>query len=142
MQATPNTILALDVGDRRIGAALANSIARLAQPLTTLEQSEHIMEDLQRLVRQERVDIIVVGLPRGLEGQTTAQTRVVQAFAKQLQSALGLPIVWQDEALTSVQAEAELADRHKAAAKADIDALAATYILEDYLKDHTEAANV
>lgn len=142
MQATPNTILALDVGGRRIGVALASSAARLARPLTTLERTDHILEDIRSLVQKEAVETIVVGLPRGMEGQATAQTRAVQAFAAGLEATLGVRVMWQDEALTSVQAEVELARRRNPTTKADVDALAATYILEDFLKDHAGLTNV
>jgi putative holliday junction resolvase len=142
MQTTPSTILALDVGERRIGVALANTTARLARPLTTLDNSDHIIEDILNLVEQEGVQTIVVGLPRGLDGQTTAQTKTVEAFVKKLQTQVDLPFHWQDEALTSVQAEAELSHRNKVTNKADIDALAATLILEDFLQDHVGAQHV
>lgn len=136
MAINPSTILALDVGTRRIGVAMASAAARLAQPLVTLEQNDHTLKRLQELVHNERAEAIVVGLPRGLDGQHTDQTASVEAFAADLQQALGVPLHWQDEAVTSRQAEEELRARGKPYAKGDIDALAATYILEDYLRDH------
>jgi putative Holliday junction resolvase len=142
MQATPKTILALDVGERRIGVAVAGSEARLARPLTTLLHTAQFFDELARVVKQEDVGMVVVGLPRGLEGQTTAQTVTVQSFAKEVENRIGLPVYLQDEALTSVQAEAELKQRRKPSVKADIDALAATLILEDYLQEHSEATHV
>ena len=78
----------------------------------------------------------MIGLPRGLDGQETAQTMTVRAFGTMLGKALKLPVHWQDEALTSVQAASELEQRGKAYRKADIDSLAAVYILEDYLHEH------
>jgi putative Holliday junction resolvase len=81
---------------------------------------------------------LVIGLPRGLDGQETAQTRAVREFAEQLKPAVQLPYYWQDEAVTSRQAEEELKSRGKPYQKGDIDALSATYILEDFLRDHPE----
>lgn len=126
-------ILALDVGDKRIGVAIASPIAKLARPHSVLLQDDHIWENLQNLVSNENVGVIVVGLPRSLRGEDTAQTRSAREFAAALSEKLGLLVTLQDEALTSRQAEAELRAGGKHFAKGDIDALAATYILEDYL---------
>jgi putative Holliday junction resolvase len=92
-------------------------------------------EALRKLCEREGVVEIVIGLPRGLEGQDTAQTAVARSAGMELARQLDLPTSWQDEALTSAQAEAELKSRGKPYAKGDIDALAATYILEDYLRE-------
>ncbi|HEU4914648.1 MAG TPA: Holliday junction resolvase RuvX [Candidatus Saccharimonadales bacterium] len=133
-----DAILALDVGAKRIGVATANAVARIAHPLTTLEHTPDIFQRLQALVRQEQAAVLVIGLPRGMQGQETDQTRIVRAFGAEAGKTIGLPIHWQDEAVTSRKAEAELAGRGKPFAKGDIDALAATYILEDFLNDHPE----
>ena len=135
-QTQTSTIVALDVGSKRIGVAIASLAARLPRPLTTLEHGPKLWRELQELVAAEHVRLLVVGLPRGLSGQSTPQTAEVEAFAAQLQQAVGLPMHWQDEAVTSRQAEAELQERGKPYVKGDIDALSATYILEDYLKEH------
>ncbi len=76
---------------------------------------------------------IVIGLPRNMDGQDTSQTTAVRAFSNRLKDELGIPITWQDEAATSAKAIDELNARGKPFVKEDIDALAATYILEDYL---------
>lgn len=133
MVQTPRSVLALDVGEARVGVALASLIARLPQPLATLKRGEGFWSDLQKIIEEEAVGELVVGLPRNLSGQNTAQTATVQAFAEELKQKVNLPIHFQDEAVTSQQAEAELEGRHKPYSKGDIDALAATYILEDYL---------
>jgi putative Holliday junction resolvase len=128
------SILALDVGDRRIGLALAHPVARLASPLITLDNSSDVWERLLQVIQQQDVTQLVVGLPRNLQGDDTAQTKRVRQFVEELQAHIQLPVVLQDEALTSRKAEQELAARGKAHTKSDIDALAATYILEDYLR--------
>jgi putative Holliday junction resolvase len=129
-----STVLALDVGEKRIGVALASLQARLAHPLKTLHRSKDSFEQIQALVDEHGARTVVVGLPRGLSGQTTAQTRSVEEFKAELQRVLTVPAHWQDEAVTSAQAEEELRSRGKPYKKEDIDALAATYILEDYLR--------
>lgn len=131
-QVTGN-ILALDVGQKRIGVALAHHIARLPRPLQTLNNDDAVWQALKEIIAAEEVAEIVVGLPRNLSGNDTAQTAYATDFADKLQQAVQLPIHFQDEALTSVQAEQELAARGRQFAKGDIDALAAVYILEDFL---------
>jgi putative Holliday junction resolvase len=141
MQAIPKVILALDVGEKRIGVARARSDVRLASPLLTLPNDENIWQNLTDLLQEQAAVTLVVGLPRGLEGQSTAQTRSVEAFVQELRQHVSAEIRFQDEAVTSAQAEAELNARGKPYAKGDVDALAATYILEDYLNS-PEVQNV
>jgi len=138
MQNATTTILAFDVGKRRIGVAIADSIARLARPLKTISNSKQVIETLQTLIAEQTAESVVVGVPRGLEGQDTQQTVETKAFIDGLRGKLTIPVYEQDEAVTSVQAEAELATRQPAYNKGDIDALAATYILEDFLRTGTE----
>jgi len=139
MLSSNSSILALDVGAQRIGVASANAVARLAHPLTTLQHTETIMADIQKLIDQEDAAILVVGWPRGMSGQTTDQTRTIEAFTEELKKILSIPVYSQDEAVTSHKAEEELRQRGKPFEKGDIDALAATYILEDFLNEHPEA---
>lgn len=138
MLSSHNSIISLDVGGQRIGVAAANAVARIARPLTTLTHDEQIMETLQRLCATEDAAAIVVGLPRNLSGEHTDQTRIVEDFVLDMKQLINLPVYWQDEAVTSRKAEEELKARRKPYAKGDIDALAATYILEDFLRDHPE----
>lgn len=135
MEANSRNILALDVGERRIGVALANTLSRMPSPFTTIKVSEHVVIDIKRLTTENEVSLVVVGLPRNLNGEDTKQTHFVRLFAKKLQTA-GINTVWQDEALTSVKAKQELSQRKKPYNKSAVDALAATYILEDYLCDN------
>ncbi len=125
-----SSIVALDVGERRIGVAVANDIARLPSPHGVLQNNVAVWDEIRSLMKEVSADVLVVGLPRNLSGDDTAQTMYVRNF---VQLAPDLAVVFQDEALTSKKAEAELIARGKPYAKGDIDALAATYILEDYL---------
>lgn len=138
MLSSNNSILSLDVGGSRIGVAAANVVARIARPLTTLTNDDDFVTQLQQRIDQESAAVLVVGLPRGLDGQHTEQTRIVESFVAQLKNHIALPVYWQDEAVTSRKAEAELKQRGGSYSKGDIDALAATYILEDFLRDHPE----
>ncbi len=138
MPAIPSNILALDVGAKRVGVAIASLEARLPRPLTTLVRDDGFVSRLKALVETEHVSRLVVGLPRGLEGQATEQTAATESFITELKRQFELPIVMQDEALTSKIAEAELQARGKDYEKGEIDALAATYILDDFLKAERE----
>lgn len=136
MAATPSSILGLDVGERRVGIATVSLASRLPRPLTTLVRDDNFYTALQAIIKAENASLLVVGLPRNLAGRHTAQTQAAEAFAAELGRRYGLPIRLQDEAVTSKQAEAELQARGKPYQRSDIDALAATYILEDFLADN------
>ncbi len=132
----PNArIVSLDVGAKRIGMASANVVARLATPMETLAVSESVIEDIKKILARETACQLVIGLPRGMQGQETQQTEAIKLFADQLAKRITVPISFQDETLTSVKSETELAKKGSYA-KGDVDALAATYILEDYLSTH------
>lgn len=141
MPSNPSNLLALDVGTVRIGVALASSVVRLAHPLITLPSDKNFTESLLQIIKDEAVGTLIVGLPRGLDGQETSQTELVRQFTTVMQSKVNLPVYFQDEALTSQKAKQELEARGKPYQKHQVDALAATYILEDYLKDN-EVTNV
>ncbi len=131
-----SSLLALDVGSRRIGVAVAGLETRLPRPLTTIKVDGHELEQIERLIKDHQAKVLVVGLPRNLSGEETAQTQSVKEFADKL-SGLGPELVMQDEALTSHQAETELNQRKRRYQKEDVDALAATYLAEDYLREHS-----
>lgn len=129
-----STIIALDIGEKRIGVATADGSAPFPAPLTTLETSGTLLADFHELIRRHKVAAIVIGLPRNQSGETTQQTSRVQKIASLLQIPEEIPVYWQDESLTSVNAEEELERRKKPYTKADVDALAATYILNDFIQ--------
>lgn len=137
MQIPEGTIIALDIGERRVGVAEAHSIARIAHPLKTLAHTVTIFDDIAEIVAKHDVVAVVAGLPRGMNGQNTAQTHYVENFVFDLKKRIDVPIYWQDEALTSRKAEAELEARKKSYTKDDVDMLAATYILDDFLQQGT-----
>ncbi|HET8671889.1 MAG TPA: Holliday junction resolvase RuvX [Candidatus Saccharimonadales bacterium] len=133
-----SSILALDMGEQRIGLAIANVVARLPNPFRTIPNNEQTMKALLQIIQEEGVAILVVGRPRGLNGQETDQTRICDSFTEELRTQLPVPVYAQDEAVTSKKAEAELKSRGRPYVKGDIDALAASYILEDFLQEHQE----
>lgn len=127
--------LALDVGAARIGAAVGDSAVRIAVPMGAIEVDGTELQQIARLVVDEKIDTIVVGYPRNQSGQPTAQTAYVERFAAQLTD-MASQLVFQDESLTSVLAEQQLQAQKRPYTKGDIDAQAAALILQDYLEVH------
>lgn len=136
MTTNKETLLGLDIGERRIGVAVGDSIGRLATPLTTIDVDGLELVRLQRLLLEQGATSLVVGLPRNMSGEETQQSEAVRRFVTRRLTAFELSLSYQDESLTSVKAEQELASRKKPYQKGDIDALAATFILEDYMEAH------
>jgi UPF0755 protein len=126
-------ILALDVGEKRIGVAWGDSEVKIPTPLTTVDVKAGVFDVIKNLAQQLPATLIVVGLPRGQSGQTTRQSDFSRAFAKTLSNYVKMPILFQDESLTSVVAENRLKKRGKKYQKADIDKEAAAVILGDFL---------
>lgn len=125
------TVLAFDVGSRRIGVAAARAGLKIASPLMTIPVDGDEMEIIGKLIQSEQAHICVVGLPRNQSGAETPQSEFTKQFAHKIEK-LGVKVVFQDESLTSVRARDELDGTNYT--KGDIDKLAATYILQDYLE--------
>lgn len=136
MTLVKHTLLGLDVGERRIGVALADTVGKIASPLTTLIVDGTELLRLQALLLEHKITDIIIGLPRNQRGEETAQSQLIRQFAKQRLEALRLPISFQDESVTSVVAEQRLQHRKKSYDKAAIDAEAAAIILQDYIEVH------
>lgn len=131
-------ILALDVGDKRIGVARANSLAKIAQSLTTISRDGGEFNKLIKILDEEEIKLIIIGRPRNMQGEETQQTIKVEKFVNSLKdSGINIATYYQDESLTSVNAEAELDRSKKNYSKADIDMEAARIILQDYLDGTT-----
>lgn len=133
MTKTKETFLSLDVGEKRIGVARADSDTLIAFPVTTVEVDGSEYEQINKLVSDAQPLALVIGYPRNQQGEATAQTRYVEEFVKRLDDC-GAPVVFQDESLTSVLAEQYLQQTKKPYTKADIDARAAAIILTDYME--------
>jgi putative pre-16S rRNA nuclease len=118
--------LALDVGDRRIGVAVGDDAHGLVRPLRTVSRRSIVKDlaELKRVASDEKVDALVIGLPLTLRGEEGHQAERVRRFATAAEE-LGLPVQLYDERHTSTEAELRGAK--------DIDAGAATILLEDFL---------
>jgi putative holliday junction resolvase len=134
-------LLGVDLGGRRIGLAISDASGVLARPLDVIEASGpaqllRVVEAVRRVSAEEDgLDVVVVGLPRRLDGTPNEQTAAVTAFVEALGARIEQPIVLQDERLSSVEAESRLArrDRDWRSRKKRLDAAAAAVILQDYL---------
>ena len=139
-------VVGVDVGARRIGLAVSDPTATLARPfgcvtVAALDATAvaRVGAEVDRLrAEEDGVAALVVGLPRRLDGQPNDMTAKVQAFADSLGRACALPVVLQDERLSSHEAETLLAKRIKdwRERKRALDAAAAAVILQDYLDAH------
>ncbi len=135
--------LGIDYGDRRIGLAVSDASATLARPLRVVAPRGSLRERAAAVAGEVAVvaaepdglAVVVLGVPRALAGAAHRQTERVLAFADALRAVTGVPLVLQDERLTSVEAESRLAVRERdwRKRKARLDAAAAAVILQDYL---------
>ncbi|MEO6109767.1 MAG: Holliday junction resolvase RuvX [Candidatus Saccharimonadales bacterium] len=129
------SIVCLDVGEKRIGVAVADTGVRIAIAFDTVLVDGTEIETIAKIIDQEGADTLVIGYPRNQLGESTAQTSFVELFAQKLEDFVPT-MVFQDESLTSVLAEEQLKAHKKPYTKGDIDAQAAAIILQDYLESN------
>lgn len=127
------------MGERRIGVAVSDPLGWTAQPVRTVEQRRGeaaALAELAALCRELGVERIVVGLPRTLRGEIGPQALRVQGFARRLGEATGLPVVFEDERLTTVEAERAMleGDLSRRRRRRSLDRTAAALILQSYLE--------
>lgn len=132
-------LLGLDVGDKRVGVAICDETQTLARPVLTLNRASK-KEDfarLEALCREHAIERVIVGLPKTLRGEEGPQAQRVRRYAAELQAALNLPIEFWDERFSTVEArDMMMAVGRKLSSKGEIDAIAATVILQEYLDGH------
>lgn len=138
-------ILGLDVGTRRIGVARASATGfRLARPLCTVERSglKKDVPALAAICRREAAERLVVGLPYDLEGGEGRSARLARQIGDALAEATGLPVHYQDERYSTVEASARLhqGGHDSRAQRTIIDQAAAAVILQDWI-DHAPQAD-
>lgn len=137
-------IVALDIGDRRIGVALSDPLGILATPLTTIERAtpdtESAIDAILALAEQHEAAEILVGIPYLMSGRTGAQARITLDFAAALADRTNIPVTHTDERLSSVQANRLLAQSGTPSTrdKSRTDSAAAAIILQSYLDAKTQ----
>lgn len=132
--------LALDYGEHRVGVAFADSEFRMAFSRETIDQkTTNLWERLEQLVKINKIDEFVVGMPYRPDGRTDGKNVVVEGFVKDLADHFpGMPIHTQDEAYSSVQAQectSHFSKKKKQKNKGVIDQLAAAIILQRWLDE-------
>jgi putative Holliday junction resolvase len=132
-----NRAMGLDVGERRIGVAIADELGMIASPHSVVERRDGDLRQLRDLAQVNRIDRIVIGLPVGMSGREGPQAATVRDFASRLQKELhpSIEIIFWDERLTTAVAERALRDRpaRDRRLKGTVDAMAASVILQGYL---------
>ncbi len=134
----PERILALDVGKKRIGLAISDALGVAAHGLPTFQRTR-IRDDLQQLetiIKEREVSLLLIGKPLHMSGDESRQSAYTREFADRLHEQTGIPVVYWDERLTTVEAErmlrtagANLEQRKKA-----VDRLSAVLLLQSYLE--------
>jgi putative Holliday junction resolvase len=136
-------VLAIDHGARRMGLAISDELGVLAQPLGFLdaEPFPRFLEELRNLLHSREVELILVGLPRNMDGSYGPAALKVQEFVAVVKGALAIPVQTWDERLTSVQAHRALAESgHRARERRTrVDAAAAAVLLQSYLDSRAPA---
>ena len=130
-----NPILALDFGRARIGAAISDELQLLAHPLETIPADPRALSRIAEIVQERKVDHVVAGLPKRMDGQMgTAATEVLE-FVEKLRAILACPVVTWDERLTTAAAHRALRDAGKKTrhTRRYVDQVAAQMILQSYL---------
>ena len=139
-------VLGIDFGERRVGLALSDPSATIAQPLPTLTRragKRAPVAAIAEIIRDNEVEQVVIGLPLNLAGDETDWTRTVREFGGKLEARARIPVEYVDERLTSVQAERAVRSlglkRSEREQKHRIDAAAAVLLLQTFLDRRTRS---
>jgi putative Holliday junction resolvase len=130
-------ILGLDIGDRTIGVAVSDPLGFTAKGVTTIRRKseEKDLEELKKICEEYKVETIISGLPKNMNGTLGPQSEKVISFCKLIEENIKLPIKMWDERLTTVAAHRVMleADLSRSKRKKIVDKMAAMYILQGYL---------
>jgi len=131
--------LGLDIGDRWIGVALSDPLGKLASPLTIIRRQDELadLEAIVGIISQHGVNLVIVGLPRSMDGSLGMQAEKVEAFTRQLRCKTKVPVEFRDERLTTVSAKRLMREssNKKTKRKTRDDAVAAALILQGFLDE-------
>ena len=132
---TIGKVMALDVGERRVGLAISDPTGLLASPFGVVERGPDDISEIARIAGDNEAVEIVVGLPITMSGESGAQAGKVRAFIRDLRQATDIPVTTLDERLSTVQAERMLRDsgggaRRRSRERGRVDAAAAAVILQ------------
>ena len=131
--------LAIDYGARRVGLALSDPLKIIASPYRTIinKNNTNLIEEIERIIATEDVELTIIGLPLGMAGQITEQTKKVKEFIDKL-TARGIVIKYEDERWSSVAAKRSMKEQNiKSRYNKDlVDQTAAAIFLQQYLDRH------
>ena len=134
-------ILSLDHGTKRIGVAVSDELQMLAQPLEFVpaEPFAAFLERLKQLLAEKEVELVLVGMPRNMNGTYGPAALKVEEFVAVLRTAITVPVKTWDERLTSVQANRFLIEGNvrRDKRKEKVDQMAAAILLQSYLDSFT-----
>ena len=134
---THSRLLGLDPGTKTIGVAMSDAMQMIASPVTTIKRKKwkQDAEALLSIITEHNIGGIVVGYPINMDGSEGSRCQSVKAFVGNLEKACSLPIILQDERMSSQAVERTMleADISRAKRAQNVDKLAASYILQGYL---------
>lgn len=137
-------ILALDHGTVRIGIAVSDELGMLAHPLDPLpaEPLPNLLDAIKRLLQEREVSLILVGLPRNMDGSHGPAVQKVEAFVHLLRETIAIPVRTWDERLTTTQAHRMLAEsgKREKERRGRVDSSAAAVLLQSYLDAQSSGA--
>ncbi len=129
--------MALDLGEKRIGVAVSDELRMIARSYGVVKRTSRAADyaKYKNIVEQEKITLLVVGLPVTLGGEEGSKAKWTRDYAGQFAKKIDIPIIFFDEALTTVEAEASMRARNIRGKKArsQVDAVAAAFILQNYL---------
>ena len=132
-------LLAIDYGARRVGLALSDPLKMIASPYRTIIKKNNtiLIEEIERIIAAEDVELTIIGLPLGMAGQKTEQTKKVEKFVDKLTDR-GIIIKYEDERWSSVAAKRSMKEQNiKSGYNKDlVDQTAAAIFLQQYLDRH------
>jgi putative holliday junction resolvase len=137
-------VLGVDLGRSRIGLAISDELRLLAHPLETIAAGKNALQRIAALVRSHKIDNIVVGIPRNMDGSMGAAANEALKFAEDLRGIVSCEVTTWDERLTTVAAHKALRDSGKKTrqTRGYIDQVAAQMILQGYLDRQQHAAHI
>ncbi len=138
-----NPILGVDFGKARIGLAISDELRWLAHPLETVTAASDAVKRIARIVRERKIDIVVVGIPKKMSGEIGKSAREVSAFVEKLRATLPCEVLTWDERLTTIAAQRVLREAGKKtrATRQIVDQVAAQMILQSYLDCQRKAVS-
>jgi len=127
-------ILGVDFGSRKVGFAIGDTESKIAFPRKVFyyQENKELLKEIENLIDQEDIEVIVWGLPLNMKGERTAQTDMTTTFATKIKSLLKIKTVFQDERLSTKEAQNLFQEKETAGE----DSLAAQIILQNYFDKH------